>query len=169
MLTSIDQWLRRRIRMCIWKSWKKPKTRVMNLIRCGIKPYWARIYGNSSKGYWANAEPHVRWCERSENESRKKTTSFSSYSIIFRAFLSFFSVLSAPTGTSYHFVPRKRFKRYERGLKTCFVREKRFRWNGSRLQDRVQAVGDTFQSFIQKFARTCQVDADEALSRVAVH
>ena len=28
------------------------------------------------------AEPHVWWCERSENESRKKTTSFSSYSII---------------------------------------------------------------------------------------
>ena len=27
------------------------------------------------------AEPHVRWCERSENESRKKTASFSSYSI----------------------------------------------------------------------------------------
>ncbi len=27
-----------------------------NLIKCGIKPYWARIYGNSSKGYWANAE-----------------------------------------------------------------------------------------------------------------
>ncbi|MGJ7027640.1 hypothetical protein GGQ94_003383, partial [Petrimonas sulfuriphila] len=26
-------------------------------------------------------EPYVRWCERSENESRKKTTSFSSYSI----------------------------------------------------------------------------------------
>ena len=52
MLTSIDQWLRRRIRMCIWKSWKRPKTR----IKCGIKPYWARIYGNSSKGDWANAE-----------------------------------------------------------------------------------------------------------------
>ena len=27
------------------------------------------------------AESHVRWCERSENESRRKTTSFSSYSI----------------------------------------------------------------------------------------
>ncbi len=67
------------------------------------------------------------------------------------------------------FVPRKRFKRYERALKTCFVREKRFRWNGSRLPDRAQAVGDTFQSFIQKLARTCQVDADEALSRFAVH
>ena len=37
------------------------------------------------------------------------------------------------------------------------------------LSDRAQAVGDTFQSFIQKFARTCQVDADEAFSRFAVH
>ena len=27
------------------------------------------------------AERHVRWCERSENENRKKTISFSSYSI----------------------------------------------------------------------------------------
>ena len=29
------------------------------------------------------AERHVRWCERRENESRKKTTSFSSYYLIF--------------------------------------------------------------------------------------
>ena len=35
-------------------------------------------------------EPYVRWCERSENESRKKTTSFSSYSI---------SVFEIPSGT----------------------------------------------------------------------
>lgn len=67
------------------------------------------------------------------------------------------------------FVPQKRFKRYERALKTCFVREKRFRWNGSRLPDGAQAVGDAFQSFIQKFARTCQVDADEAFSSFSVH
>ena len=67
------------------------------------------------------------------------------------------------------FVPQKRFKRYKRVLETCFVRGKRFRWNESRLQDGTQAVGDTFQSFVQKFARTCQVDADEALSRFAVH
>lgn len=67
------------------------------------------------------------------------------------------------------FVPRKRFKRYERVLVTCFVREKRFMWNESRLQGRAHAVGDTFQSFIKKFARTCQVDADEAFSRFAVH
>ena len=55
-LEVIDKWLRRRIRMCIWKAWKRPQTRVKNLVKCGIKPYWARIYGNSSKGCWANAE-----------------------------------------------------------------------------------------------------------------
>lgn len=67
------------------------------------------------------------------------------------------------------FVPIKRFKQYKRVLKTCFVLEKRFRWNESRLSDGAQAVGDTFKSFIQKLARTCQVDADEAFSRFAVH
>ena len=69
--------------------------------------------------------------------------------------------------SSHDFVPRKRFRRYERVFETCFVRGKRFRWNQFGLPDGVQAVGDTFQSFIQKFARTCQVDADEALSRFA--
>ena len=36
LLMETDEWLRRRIRMCIWKSWKKPKTRIANLIKCGI-------------------------------------------------------------------------------------------------------------------------------------
>ena len=48
----MDKWLRRRIRMCIWKSWKKPSTRVKNLVKCGIKPYLAYQWGNSSSGYW---------------------------------------------------------------------------------------------------------------------
>ena len=36
-----DEWLRRRIRMCIWKAWKTPKTKVANLKRCGISKYLA--------------------------------------------------------------------------------------------------------------------------------
>ena len=36
LLMETDEWLRRRIRMSIWKSWKKPKTRIANLIKCGI-------------------------------------------------------------------------------------------------------------------------------------
>ena len=51
-LEGIDQWLRRRIRMCIWKAWKRPRTRVKNLIKCGIKPHRAYQWGNSSSGYW---------------------------------------------------------------------------------------------------------------------
>ena len=51
-LVKMDEWLRRRIRMCIWKSWKKAKTRVRNLVKCGIKPNRAHQWGNSSRGYW---------------------------------------------------------------------------------------------------------------------
>lgn len=35
-LQEIDEWYRRRLRMCIWKCWKKEKTRFKNLMRCGI-------------------------------------------------------------------------------------------------------------------------------------
>ncbi len=51
-VADIDKWLRRRLRMCIWKSWKKPRTRVKNLIRCGIDRWRAYQWGNTSKGYW---------------------------------------------------------------------------------------------------------------------
>ncbi len=37
ILETIDKWLRRRIRMCIWKSWKNPRTRITNLIKCGVR------------------------------------------------------------------------------------------------------------------------------------
>ena len=40
-----------RIRMCIWKAWKLPKTRMKNLVRCGINKYDARRWGYV-KGYW---------------------------------------------------------------------------------------------------------------------
>lgn len=36
LLLGTDEWLRRRIHMCIWKTWKKSKTKVANLIKCGI-------------------------------------------------------------------------------------------------------------------------------------
>ena len=51
-LKEIDEWLRRRYRMCIWKSWKKVRTKVSNLIKCGIAEWQAYEWGNSSKGYW---------------------------------------------------------------------------------------------------------------------
>ena len=56
---DIDQWLRRRLRMCIWKSWKDPRTRVKNLIRCGIDSWCAYQWGNTGKGYWRIADSWI--------------------------------------------------------------------------------------------------------------
>ncbi len=47
-----DEWLRRRIRMCFWKRWKKVKTRFNNLFRLGIDKAKAWEYANTRKGYW---------------------------------------------------------------------------------------------------------------------
>ena len=54
-ITEWNGWLRRRIRMYIWKQWKKPKTRVQNLIKLGMEPWMANRNGNTRKGYWAIA------------------------------------------------------------------------------------------------------------------
>ena len=44
-IEDINGWLYHRIRMCIWKSWKNPKTRISNLIRCGIPKRKAHEWG----------------------------------------------------------------------------------------------------------------------------
>lgn len=49
---GLDQWLRRRIRLCIWKQWKKVKTRVKELKKRGISKQKAWEYANTRKGYW---------------------------------------------------------------------------------------------------------------------
>ena len=50
-LSRIDEWLRRRIRMCIWKCWKRVKTRYNNQMRCGIEKNQSWILANARKGY----------------------------------------------------------------------------------------------------------------------
>lgn len=52
ILKSWNKWLRRRIRMYIWKQWKKPKTRVQNLKKLGIPAWQAYQWGNTRLGYW---------------------------------------------------------------------------------------------------------------------
>ena len=51
-LKALDEWLRRRIRLCYWKQWKKIKTKHDNLKRFGIDEYKAWEYANTRKGYW---------------------------------------------------------------------------------------------------------------------
>jgi len=51
-LKTLDEWLRRRIRMCYWKQWKRIKTKHDNLKRLGIYDSKAWEYANTRKGYW---------------------------------------------------------------------------------------------------------------------
>jgi len=36
-MRNLDEWIRRRLRACIWKQWKRIKTRHDNLVRLGKK------------------------------------------------------------------------------------------------------------------------------------
>lgn len=49
---DLDSWIRRRLRMCLWKDWKKPKTKTRKLIGLGADPQKAYEWGNSRKAYW---------------------------------------------------------------------------------------------------------------------
>lgn len=51
-VASLDEWIRRRLRMCIWKQWRKVKTRVKNLFKRGLDKDQARRFANTRKGYW---------------------------------------------------------------------------------------------------------------------
>src|SRR6185312_7528124 len=47
-----DQWIRRRLRMCLWKQWKRVRTRIRELRALGV-PNWACfVMANSRRGAW---------------------------------------------------------------------------------------------------------------------
>lgn len=52
ILQGWNEWLRRRLRMYIWKQWKKPRTKVQNLRKLGIPEGQAYQWGNTRLGYW---------------------------------------------------------------------------------------------------------------------
>ena len=51
-MRKLDEWLRRRIRMCYWKQWKKVSTKFRNLQKLGISAQKAWEFANTRKGYW---------------------------------------------------------------------------------------------------------------------
>ncbi|WHE07388.1 group II intron reverse transcriptase/maturase [Thermoanaerobacterium thermosaccharolyticum] len=52
IMRTLDEWIRRRLRACIWKQWKKIKTKYDNLIKLGLEKQKAWEYANTRKGYW---------------------------------------------------------------------------------------------------------------------
>jgi group II intron reverse transcriptase/maturase len=56
---ALNQWIRRRIRMYIWKQWKRVSGKFENLKRLGIQKNQAWQWANSRKGYWCLAHSWV--------------------------------------------------------------------------------------------------------------
>ena len=51
-IPEIDHWLRRRMRMCYWKQWRLPRTKIRNLRKLGTSLKPALDVGLSRKGPW---------------------------------------------------------------------------------------------------------------------
>lgn len=49
---GLDDWIRRRIRMCYWKQWRLVRTKIKKLRALGVALKTAIQHGVSSKSYW---------------------------------------------------------------------------------------------------------------------
>ena len=58
-LKKVDEWLRNRIRYCIWHDWKKPERKRKNLIRLGVKKGIAYAWSRTRMGGWAVAQSPI--------------------------------------------------------------------------------------------------------------
>lgn len=57
---AIDKWLRRKLRCILWRQWKRPRTRLRELVKRGLPRDRARISAFNGRGPWWNAgAPHL--------------------------------------------------------------------------------------------------------------
>lgn len=56
---ELDSWVRSRIRLCYWKQWKNPRTRVRMLVQLGTPARQAYQWGNTRKGYWRSCHSPI--------------------------------------------------------------------------------------------------------------
>lgn len=66
-LEQFDKWIRRRLRMCLWKQWKRVRTRIRELRALGAPEWACLVMANSRRGPWEmsrntnNALPTSYW------------------------------------------------------------------------------------------------------------
>ena len=58
-LKKLEEWLRNRLRYCIWHDWKKPERKRKNLIRLGINQGMAYAWSRTRMGGWAVAQSPI--------------------------------------------------------------------------------------------------------------
>jgi group II intron reverse transcriptase/maturase len=59
VLRDVDTWYRRRLRMCIWKKWKRIRTRLKMLTKLGLNKSKAWQYANTRRSYWRTANSAI--------------------------------------------------------------------------------------------------------------
>ena len=59
ILEQLDTWIKQRLRMCVWKQWKRVRTRYKNLKKLGLTHYRAIKFANTRKGYWRIANSAI--------------------------------------------------------------------------------------------------------------
>ena len=67
LLERIDSWYRRRLRMVIWKQWKRVRTRGRHLMKLGINRYMAWEFAFTRKSYWRTAKSPILSCSITNN------------------------------------------------------------------------------------------------------
>lgn len=52
LLRELDGWIRRRVRLCVWKTWKRVRTRARKLRSLGIREDLVLMTANCRRGHW---------------------------------------------------------------------------------------------------------------------
>jgi RNA-directed DNA polymerase len=53
---ELDHWIRRRVRMAYWRQWRRPRTKVQNLLKRGVSITSAVACSITSKGPWRSSK-----------------------------------------------------------------------------------------------------------------
>lgn len=71
-LKTLEEWLRNRLRYCIWHDWKKPERKRKNLIRLGINQGQAYAWSRTRMGGWAVAQSPILRTTITVNRLKKR-------------------------------------------------------------------------------------------------
>lgn len=82
-IEDLNGWLYHRIRACIWKHWKLPRTKQRNLMKLGIPKYYAHMAACSRKAYWFTS--NTTTVKRALSKERLTRSGFYDLSIAYQS------------------------------------------------------------------------------------
>ncbi len=95
-LKGLDSWIRHRLRMCMMKQWRKPKTRVRNLLFLGLPEEQTRLYA-TGKRYWYLS--NTKWMNMTLNRDYWERKGFKSLEKLHQDLKGGFTNRRIPNGT----------------------------------------------------------------------